>query len=157
MTSFINLVKWGKRTGISLTAIVIALGIAAPSHAQQTPIIEDAWARESPPGSPNGAVYLAIWNPGAADRLVGVDVSTDVAERAELHAVTQADGMMRMGVVHAIEVPAGARVALEPQGRHVMLIGLRRPLKQGETLVLRVRFENAGTTSADVPVLRQAP
>lgn len=48
--------------------------------------VTDAWARTSPRTADAGAVYLRIANDGDADdALVGVEVDTAVAARAELH------------------------------------------------------------------------
>lgn len=117
--------------------------------------IENAWARESPPGSVNGAVYLMIANTGAVDRLIGVGAR--IARRAELHTHRYEHGMAMMEKVEAIEVPARGRAALRPHGDHVMLVGLERPLERGEAVALELEFAGAGTIRVRAPVLREAP
>jgi copper(I)-binding protein len=59
---------------------------------------------------------------------------------------------MRMRAVPAIDVPAGARVALGSGGYHVMLVGLHRPLVAGASVPLTLTFERAGSieVTADV-------
>jgi copper(I)-binding protein len=59
---------------------------------------------------------------------------------------------MRMRAVAAIDVPAGARVALASGGYHVMLIGLHKPLAAGGSVPLTLTFERAGSVEvmADV-------
>jgi copper(I)-binding protein len=59
---------------------------------------------------------------------------------------------MRMRQVASIDVPAGGTVSLEPGGLHIMLIDLREPLKQGETLPLTLTFAKAGKVTVQVPV-----
>jgi hypothetical protein len=51
---------------------------------------------------------------------------------------------MRMRPVDAVEVPAGGEAVLEPGGLHVMLIGLKAPLEEGDSFALRLVFEDAG-------------
>jgi hypothetical protein len=104
-------------------------------------VIESPWARESV--TRTGAAYLTVRNGGdAADRLVGV--VSEVADRAELHSSVVQDGVMRMRPVDAVEVPAGGEAVLEPGGLHVMLIGLKAPLEEGDSFALTLVFEDAG-------------
>jgi hypothetical protein len=104
-------------------------------------VIDNPWARESV--TRTGAAYLTVRNGGdAADRLVGV--ASEVADRAALHSSVVQDGVMRMRPVDAVEVPAGGEAVLEPGGLHVMLIGLKAPLEEGDSFALRLVFEDAG-------------
>ena len=135
----------------------VLMFVMAAIQAQDTLSIEKAWVRESPPGSPNGAAYFMVKGSNADDRLIGVKVSAEIADRAELHTHKQEAGMMKMMKVDAIDVPGGGHAMLKPHGDHVMLIGLKRLLKEGETIVLELQFEQAGTISVDVPVLKDAP
>jgi len=102
----------------------------------------------------DGAVsagYMTLRNDGAgADRLL--EVSSDVAREVQLHTSEMNNNVMRMRRVEAIDVPAGATVALEPGGYHLMLLDLKRDLAAGETVKLTLRFERAGTVEVDAPV-----
>ncbi|MDA7417381.1 copper chaperone PCu(A)C [Xenophilus arseniciresistens] len=110
--------------------------------------IDHPYATPSLPGVKTGAVYLrGIRNKGSApDRLIGA--STPVAERVELHT-RQIDGdVLRMREVPAIALPAGQEVQLRHgQPQHLMLVGLKKPLKVGERFDLTLRFERAGETT----------
>jgi hypothetical protein len=88
----------------------------------------------------------------AADRLVSA--GTPVADTTELHTTVRDGDVMRMRPVAGIDLPAGRPVALSPGGLHVMLLGLRAPLKEGETIPLTLTFERAGTIEVRVPVAR---
>ena len=91
-----------------------------------------AWARETTPGARAGAVYLTMDNKGdAGDRLVGA--ATAAANEAMLHTHTMQDGVMKMRPVDAVDVPAHGQAMLKPGGFHVMLTGLKGPLKEGAT------------------------
>jgi hypothetical protein len=75
-----------------------------------------------------------------------------VAERVELHSMQMQGDVMRMRQVDAIELPAGATVELAPGGLHLMLMGLKSPLKAGERLPLVLRFEKAGELKTELVV-----
>ena len=53
-----------------------------------------------------------------------------------------------------LEIPAGARVTLEPGGLHLMLLQVSEPLAIGATFDLELDFTEAGEVSVSVPVVR---
>ncbi len=113
--------------------------------------IEHPWARASAGAAAAGAAYMTITTTGAtADRLVGA--STPVAGKAELHTHIADGEVMRMRPVDAIEVEPGKPAVLKPGGLHVMLIGLKAPLKEGETFPLNLNFAKAGSVTVNVDV-----
>lgn len=131
----------------------LAASLALPAFAAEGVTIRDAYARVATPMSASGAAFMVIENhAAAADRLI--DVSTDVAERAELHTHREdAQGVMQMlKVEEGFAIPAGGEHALARGGDHVMLMGLRQPLMQGDMVTLTLHFEQAGDLVVEVPV-----
>jgi copper(I)-binding protein len=63
---------------------------------------------------------------------------------AEIHESVVKDGMATMPAVAALEIPAGGTVELKPGGFHIMLMGLKAPLKKGDMIMLELTFEHAG-------------
>lgn len=126
--------------------ILAALALAALSAtrlvAQPMPSVtaQDAWARATPPNVGTGAVYLTLTS-RADDRLVGA--ATAVAAQAELHEMKMVNNVMQMRPLDGLDLPAGQAVALKPGGYHIMLEGLKAPLKQGGTVALRLTFVHA--------------
>jgi len=113
--------------------------------------VESAWARATPPGASVAAVYLRIDNTGGpADRLL--KLKSPIAASAEVHRTSVEDGMTRMRQVTVPHIGAGERVAFEPGGLHVMLMGLRRPLVARELFELELQFEVAGPKRVTVVV-----
>lgn len=111
----------------------------------------DAWARAGAAEMGNGAAYMILRNSGdAADRLVKAE--SDVAGAVELHKSSMEGGMMKMAPVENIEVPAKGQAELKPGGLHVMLIGLKRELKAGEKIKLKLQFEKAGMQEIEAEV-----
>jgi hypothetical protein len=134
-------------------ALVIS-NVAAPAYATepapQAVTVSAAWARATPPGMTVAAVYLTLVGGSQADRLVGA--GTPRAEMAQIHVVSEAEGMARMRQTEGVDVPAHKSVALAPQGTHIMLMDLPRPLVAGERFPLTLQFEQAGTIGVSVEV-----
>lgn len=101
----------------------------------------------------NSAAYLVLRNAGGADDAL-VAVETEVAEAAEIHSVSVDGGVMRMRQVDSVAVPAGGETVLEPGGHHVMLIGIRRALVEGDSVRLTLRFRGGDSVRVVAPVLR---
>lgn len=109
------------------------------------------WARATPPGAQTGGAYLTLKNDGAEDRLLSA--SSDVSQSVEIHTMSMDGGIMRMEPVDAgVSLPSGKTVEFKPGGLHIMLLGLKAPLKQGNAFALKLRFEKAGEISVDVKV-----
>lgn len=51
-----------------------------------------------------------------------------------------------------LAIPPGATVALAPGGLHLMLMGLKTPLKQGEKVPVTLVFEKAGTIDVELAI-----
>jgi copper(I)-binding protein len=115
--------------------------------------VEDAWARETPPGVSTGAGYVTLINEGSAnDRLIAA--RSGVSERVELHTHRMEGGMIMMRQVESIDVDAGGRTVLEPGGTHLMLIGLKQPLVAGQRFPLTLEFEKGGKLTSQFEVRR---
>ncbi len=131
-----------------LQSLVVAAALVAPGVNAQTPApatlkVEQPWTRPTVVGQQAGGAYLTLHNAAAtSDRLLGG--STPAAERVEVHEMRMDGNVMRMREVAAIELPPGKPTKLEPGGLHLMLMGLKAPLKAGDKVPLKLRFEKAG-------------
>ena len=70
----------------------------------------------------------------------------------ELHTHIRDGDVMRMRPVNDIPVPANGEVSLQPGGLHLMLIGLARPLNDGQSIPVSLRFERAGEVTVELAV-----
>jgi len=105
-------------------------------------VIEHPWARATNQSRP-GAGYLEIENHGTvADRLIGAE--TRIADMAQLHNHVMENDVAKMVPVDAIEIPAGGKAELKPHGFHLMFMGLKQPLAEGDTFPVTLIFEHAG-------------
>jgi copper(I)-binding protein len=134
-----------------LFALPFLLAIATTAFAQESPIrIADPKARPTAPGG-TGVVYMTVFNRGAADDdLTGL--STPVADKAEMHRTATENGISRMEAVADLPVKANGSATFGPGGLHVMLTGLKQPLKLGDSFPLVLRFAKAGTVTVTVSV-----
>lgn len=132
---------------LRITLIAASLALALPCAAHDYSVgalkIVHPWARATPNGAIAGAGYLTITNTGKTpERLTGG--STPIAGKFEIHEMSMTGGVMRMRpVAGGLVIAPGQTVKLEPGGYHVMLIGLKRPLKAGEAIPATLTFQNA--------------
>lgn len=130
---------------------VLCFAVLPAVHAQGNPAIEvsNVWARAT--STANGAVYLTLTNHGTADdRLTGV--STPAASKAELHTTLVENGVMKMRPITDLTIKAGAKVEFKPDGKHIMVIGLKHALAAGDTFPLTLTFDKAGAVETVVKV-----
>jgi copper(I)-binding protein len=114
--------------------------------------ISAAWARATPKGATVGGGYFTVTNMGSTpDRLTG-GVS-DISNRFEIHEMSMDKGVMKMRAMTAgVEIKPGQTIRFEPSGYHVMFVGLKEPLKQGDHFKAELQFEKAGKASVDFTV-----
>ena len=135
---------------IQTLVAAMAILLAGPGLAHDGVHIHDPYARIT---GATGAVFFEIENHSdSAERLIAV--ASDVAEKVEMHTHSEtADGVMQM-----LAVPEGFPIdplmshALDRGGDHIMLLGLTRDLKDGDTFTLTLTFEHAGVVTVEVPV-----
>lgn len=102
--------------------------------------IKSAWVRATVPAQTMSAAYMELTSKGGATLL---GASTPVAEDADVHEMSLEGGVMKMRAVPQLALPAGKMVSLRPGGYHIMLMGLKRQLKPGDTVHITLRIENA--------------
>lgn len=131
-------------------ALIVLLSLAAVARAGDAPSVSDAWARATAPGLDVGAAYMVIKGGAKPDRVL--DASSPRAAMVHLHTVEEQGGVAKMRPIEAIEVPAGERVELAPNGTHLMLMGLDGPLVAGQSFPVTLRFATAGEQTVTVLV-----
>jgi copper(I)-binding protein len=139
---------------VRCTVLATALFAAVAAYAQTAVKVDGAWARPTVQGQNAGGGFLRITGGATADRLLSV--SSGAARTVELHTMAMEGDVMRMRRVDGIAVGAGQVVELKPGGMHLMLMGLSRPLKSGDSFPLTLRFEKAGDLKVEVKVMQQA-
>jgi len=133
------------RRHLLLIAAVLSLSpVAALAHEFKVGDleIEHPWSRATGQSRP-AVVYLKIRNHGpTADRLLGA--TTRIADHVMLHQNVIENGVAKMMPVEGIEIPPGGEMVLAPKGYHLMIMGLKQPLAEGDTFPVTLIFEHAG-------------
>ncbi len=133
-----------------LAALILLL--AGQAQANDV-VVKNAWAMATPPGTKVGAVYFSITNPNITDRLLSA--KAQIAKKAEFHTSISDGNVMKMRRIDGgVAVPKHGTLMFEPGGLHVMLFGLKAPIKAGETFPLTLRFKNAGNVVAHVKAMK---
>lgn len=135
---------------LALAMVSIAL-LAACQSSHSGMAAHEVWARTGVKDG-NGAVYMVLHNHSSkADELVGA--ASDVAQTVELHKSEVNDqGVMVMLKQDSIPLSANGEVIMEPGGYHIMLIGLKRDLKEGDTFKVTLKFKSSPDLTLDVAV-----
>jgi copper(I)-binding protein len=135
---------------------VLALASTCGLAAAQT-VASNAWVRATVPAQKTGGAYLTLRSPDAA-RVV--KSSSPAAASVEIHTMQMNGTTMSMREVTAVELPAGQAV----NNFHIMLMGLKAPLKEGSVVPLSLVVERQGgkreTLQVEVavkPLTFQAP
>lgn len=127
------------------------VAVAGRSHAHSYRfgelMIGHAWCLPSDGPTTRAMMPLAVGG-GQGEALVGA--STPVAGAVELRPVGGGPAASRW------EIAPRRPVAMRPDGPHLLLTGLKRPLVRGERLPLDLRFERAGMRQVELWV-EQAP
>lgn len=133
---------------LTLAAIVASVNNA---NAGDVMVVNAVASKSLTPNARSGAVYLTLMNHGeTADRLTAI--TTDAADMAMLHQSIETDGVMRMEMLASLDLPPKQLVDMKKDGLHVMLTGLKKPLKVGGSIKVTLLFENAGSVEVAVVV-----
>ena len=134
---------------LTLTSLALALlpilAIVAPASAA-TIQVEDVRAIHD---GKNAKIFMTITNSGAADRLFLV--KSKGAKMAKLHMGKVKKHKMKMDQVMALKVDSGQSINLNPDGRHIMLMGLKKAPKKGEQITVTLFFKMAGKVKVSAP------
>ena len=146
-----------RRASTVLMSFLLALAINGQVHAQapdaKSIVVDHPWARATPAGAKTGAAYMTLVNNGGSgDRLLAA--KTPAADSVQFHSVSEENGVSRMREMRAVEVPPGGKVTFSPGSMHIMVVGLKQPLKEGQTFPLSLTFEKAGKVEVTVSIAK---
>lgn len=145
----------------SALSLALVASLSAPltafAHGDKVGDIEikHPYARPTLAGQVNGGVFfMGMHNQGkTSDYLVSAKVSPTVAKSTELHRMSMEGDVMKMKQVVSIELASNKNTEFKHgsmDGFHVMLIGIKKPLKVGDKFKLTLQFKNAGSKEVEV-------
>ena len=127
-----------------LAAALAVVPAAVPAQATATLVVQNPWIRKPPPGLDTVAVYFTLKNVSKRAVFV-VGVTSPLATSAMMHETSMVEGQSRMRMRERVTVPGGSEVAFAPEGLHVMLSGVSRPLEVGDKVPLTLELEHGGS------------
>ena len=113
----------------------------------------NGWVKLPAAGETGAMAFVAIENPTMYGIYV-VSATADAAGKVELRDGGQS-GDARLKPVEFISVPAYDRIDMEPGGPHLLLLDLKRPLKEGDKIGLTIATDNAGTLEVTAVVRKE--
>jgi len=114
--------------------------------------VTQPWARATPKGASTGAAYMTVTNTGSKAARLSC-ASTVVAATCQIHEMAMSNGVMRMRPVEGgLEIKPGQIVTLKPGGYHIMLEGLKAPLKAGDTVEAMLTSSDGGSVKVAFPI-----
>jgi len=133
----------------AVSAAVLAATLGAPAFAFAQVTVKDPWVRATVPEQKATGAFMQLSAPAGA-RLV--EVRSSVAGVVEIHEMSMEGTTMKMRAVPGIDLPAGKQVDFKPGGYHVMLMDLKQPLKDGQTVALTLILEGPDKKRESVEV-----
>lgn len=127
--------------------VVLALCLALSSGAYAQVSIQQPWVRSTVPGQKVAGAFMTIASPASVSLTGG---SSPASRKVEIHQTVKEGEVMRMVPLARLDVPAGKSVELKPGSYHLMLIDIVKPLAKGESVPIRLTFEQPGKPAQTV-------
>jgi len=114
-------------------------------------VARDAWVRLMPPVAQSSAAYMTLKNTTGSDISI-IGVTTDAATSSDLHAMRMRDGRMVMFALDSVSIPSHGEFSFAPGGFHIMLMGLSRPLHEGDVVHIVLHLADGSSFTVQAPV-----
>ena len=141
------------RFALPLLLVPAMSAVAMPAAASDTPVacapvVSEGWIRKPPANLPVMAGYARIANPCDTPATI-VSASSEAFADTSIHETTLEDGISRMRVTPALELPAGADIGMAPGGLHLMLVNPGAPLQAGDTVTIGFTLADGRTIQGE--------
>ena len=140
-----------KRLSMLAAGLLFSAGVLA--GAADNVSVQDPYVRLAPPNAAATGAFMVIRNTGDKDVKV-VKADNPVSKATELHTHLNEGGVMKMRPVQAIEIKAKGEAVLKPGGLHVMMIDLKAPLKEGDSVPITLTFDDGSSKQVDAKVVK---
>ena len=140
-----------KRLTVLAAGLLFSAGVLA--GAADNVSVQDPYVRLAPPNAAATGAFMVIRNTGDKDVKV-VKADNPVSKATELHTHLNEGGVMKMRPVPAIEIRAKGEAVLRPGGLHVMMIDLKAPMKEGDSVPITLTFDDGSSKQVDARVVK---
>ena len=140
-----------KRLSMLAAGLLFSAGVLA--GAADNVSVQDPYVRLAPPNAAATGAFMVIRNTGDKDVKV-IKADNPVSKATELHTHLNEGGVMKMRPVQAIEIKAKGEAVLKPGGLHVMMIDLKAPMKEGDSVPITLTFDDGSSKQVDAKVVK---
>ncbi|MBE9535717.1 MAG: copper chaperone PCu(A)C [Proteobacteria bacterium] len=137
----------------ALLALLLPSMALAGNQIKKEIELSDFYVRAVPPGAENTALFITLTNPNKTDVVLS-KVSSPVCRAAEIHLMQHKAGVMSMEHVPELAIKGGDTLKLSPDGYHIMLIGLKKTLKDGDSVPVTLSFKDGNKVKINATVRR---
>jgi copper(I)-binding protein len=118
----------------------IASALLASAAARAQVVVDKPWVRTTVAQQTTSGAFMTITSKQGGKL---VSASSPIATSVEVHEMKMDGDMMRMRPVEALPLPAGKPVELKAGAFHMMLMGLKAPVKAGDVVPIKLVVEDA--------------
>jgi len=116
--------------------------------------VEGAWIRATVEGQNSTGAFMKIKSSSDAQLSA---IQTPVAGLAQVHEMKMENNIMKMRAIPTMHLPAHQTISLTPgNGYHIMLMDLKRPLREGEIIPIQLRIQQTANPKKTTAVTIQA-
>jgi copper(I)-binding protein len=124
----------------SAITIVAALASVVPAAQDKGVNASNGWVKLPATGETQAMAFVTIENPGMYEVNV-VSARSDAAGKVELRDAAQSGEASRKAITF-ITVPAYGRVDMSSVGVHLLLLDMKRPIKEGDAVTLTLSTDS---------------
>ena len=117
-------------------------------------VVKHPWVQEPPPGPSTTMAGMVIKNEGDEEDIL-FGAKSDVARKVELHKTVFENGVAKMVHQKEIVIPPKGKVEFKHHGYHIMLIGLKKKIKEGDKVKITLIFKKSGEVTVEAPVVKK--
>ena len=143
-----------KQPSLLAAGLLFSAGVLA--GAADNVSVQDPYVRLAPPNAPATGAFMVIKNNGDKDVKV-LKADNPASKVTELHTHINDGGVMKMRPVPAIDIKAKGEAVLKPGSLHVMLIDLKAPMKEGDSVPITLTFDDGSSKTVEAKVVRPMP
>jgi copper(I)-binding protein len=122
------------------SAVLIAVTLLASVAAQAQVTVDKPWVRTTVAQQTTTGAFMTITSVQGGKL---VSATSPVAASVEVHEMKMDGNVMKMRPVDALPLPAGKPVELKAGAYHMMLMGLKAPVKAGDVVPITLMVEDA--------------
>ncbi len=138
------------KMALPLTALIAPIALSA--CADPAPLyVDKAWVQLNPNGQGPASGYFTIHGGGAGDAKL-LRVTSEAAQRIEMHESVQQNGMMTMKAIDSVDVPAKSKVEFAPGGKHLMIFNINPAILESGKLTMIMMFSNGDRLIVDAAI-----